>query len=82
MAIENYKTGIRANTICPTFVQTEHSRATVVDADKCGRVTSMIQLDRIAQLDDLMGAAVLLDFDASTMVAGSALNVDGGWTLA
>jgi len=45
-------------------------------------VTSRIALGRIGQVEDVMGAAVYLASDASSLVTGSALMVDGGWTAA
>jgi NAD(P)-dependent dehydrogenase (short-subunit alcohol dehydrogenase family) len=45
-------------------------------------VLSKIALGRIGQVEDLMGAVVYLASDASRLVTGSALMVDGGWTAA
>ena len=44
------------------------------------RVVSQIALGRVGQVEDLMGAIVYLASDASRLVTGSALMVDGGWT--
>jgi NAD(P)-dependent dehydrogenase (short-subunit alcohol dehydrogenase family) len=43
-------------------------------------VLSQIALGRVGQVEDLMGAVVYLASDASRLVTGSALMVDGGWT--
>ncbi len=45
-------------------------------------VTSKIALGRIGQVEDVMGAAIFLASDASALVTGSSLMVDGGWTAA
>ncbi len=44
------------------------------------RVLSQIVLGRLGQVEDVMGAVVYLASDASRLVTGSALMVDGGWT--
>ena len=44
------------------------------------QVLSQIALGRVGQVEDLMGAVVYLASDASRLVTGSALMVDGGWT--
>ena len=46
------------------------------------RVLSQIVLGRLGQVEDVMGAVVYLASDASRLVTGSALMVDGGWTAA
>ena len=52
------------------------------DDDFKSFVESKIALGRVGQVEDVMGAAVFLASDASSMVTGSALMVDGGWTAA
>jgi NAD(P)-dependent dehydrogenase (short-subunit alcohol dehydrogenase family) len=44
-------------------------------------VLQKIKLGRIGQVEDLMGAIVYLASDASSLVTGTHLLVDGGWTL-
>lgn len=80
MAIEWGRYGIRVNTICPTFVRTQLTEFTLADPAKMQWINSKIKLNRIAKVEDLMGAVVYLASDASAMVTGTHLLIDGGWT--
>ncbi len=80
MAIEWGKSGIRINTICPTFILTEFTRKVFDDPEKRAWVMGKIKLDRPGEVEDIMGAAVYLASDASAMVTGTSLLIDGGWT--
>ena len=74
--------GIRVNSICPTFIETEMTRPMLADAGFLDGVVSKIALGRVGRVDEIMGAVVFLASDASSLVTGSALMVDGGWTAA
>ena len=80
MAIELGTHGIRVNTLCPTFVETPMTRPFFQDAAFARDVGAKIKLGRVGQVEDLMGAILFLACDASAMMTGSALMVDGGWT--
>ena len=80
MAIEWGPRGIRVNTLCPTFIETPLTAATFADPERRAWIERMIPLGRVGQVEDVMGAAVFLASDASALVTGSALMVDGGWT--
>lgn len=82
MAWELGTHGIRVNTLCPTFIETAMTASMLQDKDFKSFVESKIALGRVGQVEDVMGAAVFLASDASSMVTGSALMVDGGWTAA
>jgi 2-deoxy-D-gluconate 3-dehydrogenase len=43
-------------------------------------IKSKIKLDRIGEIEDIMGAVVFLATDASALVTGTSILVDGGWT--
>ncbi|AMV48335.1 SDR family NAD(P)-dependent oxidoreductase [Paraburkholderia caribensis] len=74
--------GIRVNTLCPTFIETAFT------ADMFGApgfrewVTDRIALGRVGRVEEIMGAVVFLASDASALMTGSALMLDGGWTAA
>ena len=71
--------GIRVNSLCPTFIETPMTQPMLSEADFMEWVLSKIALGRVGQVEDVMGAAVFLASDASRLVTGSALLVDGGW---
>jgi len=80
MAVELGPKGIRVNTLCPTFIETPMTRPFLQDAAFRDSVVSKIKLGRLGQVQDLTGAIVFLASDASALMTGSALLVDGGWT--
>ena len=80
MALDLAPHNIRVNTICPTFIETPLTRPILADAAFKAHVMSMIRLGRLGQVEDLMGAVLFLASDASALMTGSALVVDGGWT--
>jgi NAD(P)-dependent dehydrogenase (short-subunit alcohol dehydrogenase family) len=80
MALDLAPFGIRANTIGPTFIETPLTRPFFEDRAVKDWVLSKIKLGRIGQVTDLMGPVVFLASDASALMTGSALLVDGGWT--
>lgn len=73
---------IRVNTVCPTFIETEMTASMFEDSTFREWVTSRIALGRIGKVEETMGAIVFLASDASSLVTGSALMLDGGWTAA
>ncbi len=82
MAWELGAQGVRVNTICPTFIETPMTAGMLADSEFRSFVTSKIALGRTGRVEDVMGAVVYLASDASALVTGSALMIDGGWTAA
>jgi NAD(P)-dependent dehydrogenase (short-subunit alcohol dehydrogenase family) len=80
MAIELAPHKIRVNTLGPTFVETPLTRPFFENEAFRKDVLSKIKLGRLGQVEDLTGAVVFLASDASALMTGSALVVDGGWT--
>ena len=80
MAIEWGPHQIRVNTICPTFVRTPLTQSTFDNAERKRWIEEKIKLGRICEVEDIMGAVVFLASEASAMITGTALMVDGGWT--
>lgn len=80
MAIEFGPLGIRVNTLSPTFIRTPLAEQTLSNPERLAWIESKIKLGRIGELSDIMGPAVFLASDASALVTGTSLLVDGGWT--
>jgi NAD(P)-dependent dehydrogenase (short-subunit alcohol dehydrogenase family) len=80
MAIEWGKLGIRINMICPTFIRTPLTEVTFADPDKVAWLLSKIKLGRAGEVSDIMGPVVYLASDASAMMTGTHMLIDGGWT--
>jgi NAD(P)-dependent dehydrogenase (short-subunit alcohol dehydrogenase family) len=72
--------GIRSNTIAPTFIETPLTKPYFEDPAFKANVLSKIKLGRIGQVEDLMGAIVFLASDASALMTGTSMVIDGGWT--
>ena len=80
MAIEFGPSKIRINTICPTFILTPLSQPTFDDPEKRAWVLDKIKLGRAGRVEDIMGAVVYLASNASDLVTGTSMMIDGGWT--
>ena len=80
MAIELGPSKIRVNTICPTFIKTALTENTLNDPIKKDWVLDKIKLNRFGEIEDVMGAVIYLASDVSTLVTGSSMMIDGGWT--
>jgi NAD(P)-dependent dehydrogenase (short-subunit alcohol dehydrogenase family) len=80
MAVELGKSGIRVNTLAPTFIETPLTAPFFVEGSFREFVLARIKLGRLGRLEDVMGAVVFLASDASALVTGTSLVVDGGWT--
>jgi NAD(P)-dependent dehydrogenase (short-subunit alcohol dehydrogenase family) len=79
-ALDLAAAGIRSNTIAPTFIETPMTRPFFEDAAFRASVEAKIKLGRIGQVEDLMGGVVYLASDASNLVTGTSIVIDGGWT--
>ncbi|HUI15624.1 MAG TPA: SDR family oxidoreductase [Xanthobacteraceae bacterium] len=80
MAIELAPHNIRVNSLGPTFLETPMTKPFFENKAFRDEVLSKIKLGRLGQLEELTGAIVFLASDASSLMTGSALMLDGGWT--
>ena len=80
MALDLAKNNIRVNTICPTFVETPMVKKFFQDKKFKKAMMNNIPLGRLATDSDIATAVVYLASNASSMITGSSLVIDGGWT--
>jgi NAD(P)-dependent dehydrogenase (short-subunit alcohol dehydrogenase family) len=80
LAIELAPHNIRVNSLGPTFLETPMTRPFFENKAFRDEVLAKIKLGRLGQLDEITGAIVFLASDASSLMTGSALVLDGGWT--
>ena len=80
MALDLAKYNIRVNTICPTFVVTPMTKKFLKDQKFKRDMLSNIPLGRFAEMSEISSAVVFLASDAASMITGTSLLVDGGWT--
>jgi len=80
MAIDLAKYNIRVNTVCPTFAVTPMTKKFLKSRKFKREMLNNIPLGRFAEMPEIASAAVFLASDAASMVTGTSLLVDGGWT--
>ena len=80
MSIDLAKYNIRVNTVCPTFVVTPMTSKFLKSKKFKREVLKNIPLGRFAELSDIATATVFLASNAASMITGTSLLIDGGWT--
>jgi NAD(P)-dependent dehydrogenase (short-subunit alcohol dehydrogenase family) len=80
MAIDLAKYNIRVNTVCPTFVVTPMTKNFLKNKKFKRDMLNSIPLGRFAEMPEISSAVVFLASDAASMITGTSLLVDGGWT--
>ena len=80
MAVELAPNNIRVNAIAPTFLETPMTASFLADPEFRNWVISRIPLGRIGRMDEVTGAIVFLASPAASLITGTSLAIDGGWT--
>ena len=80
MALELAESGIRVNTVAPTFVLTPMTKPMFEDREFSDFVMGMIPMKKLASAEEVANACVFLLSDLSSSTTGASLKVDGGWT--
>ena len=80
MSLDLAKYNIRVNTVCPTFVVTPMTKKFLKNKKFKRDTLNNIPLGRFAELSEIASSVVFLASDAASMITGTSLLVDGGWT--
>jgi NAD(P)-dependent dehydrogenase (short-subunit alcohol dehydrogenase family) len=71
---------IRVNSVAPTFIETPLTRPFFEEPRFREWVLNRIPLGRLGQLDEVTAAVAFLASPAASLITGTSLVVDGGWT--
>jgi NAD(P)-dependent dehydrogenase (short-subunit alcohol dehydrogenase family) len=80
LALEWGPRGVTVNAVAPTFIHTPGTAERLDDPEYLSGVVARIPVGHVGQIRDVAGAVVYLASDAGSLVNGSVLAVDGGWT--
>jgi len=80
MAVDLAKYNIRVNTVAPTFVVTPMTKKFLKNKKFKKETLSNIPLGRFAEMSEIASTVVFLASDAASMIHGTSILVDGGWT--
>jgi 2-deoxy-D-gluconate 3-dehydrogenase len=80
LAIEWAPHNIKVNAIAPTFIETPMTQPMFQDKSFRDYVLGNISLGRLGKPEDVVGAVIYLASEASDLVTGHVLLIDGGWT--
>ena len=80
MAIELAPYGIRVNTVAPTFVETPLTAKFFEEPTFRDWVLARLPMGRLLPAGDVAHAVCYLASDMATMITGTSLRLDGGWT--
>jgi NAD(P)-dependent dehydrogenase (short-subunit alcohol dehydrogenase family) len=81
MAVDLAKFNIRVNSVCPTFVATPRAKKYLANKKFNKYAVSNIPLGRIATESDVATAITYLSSNAASMITGTNIIIDGGWTV-
>jgi NAD(P)-dependent dehydrogenase (short-subunit alcohol dehydrogenase family) len=80
LALEWGPSGVTVNCVAPTFVRTPGTAERLDRPEFLADVLERIPVGRVGTTTDVAGAVIYLASDAASLVTGTVLVVDGGWT--
>jgi NAD(P)-dependent dehydrogenase (short-subunit alcohol dehydrogenase family) len=73
--------GVRVNAVAPTYIETEMTKAGRENAEWLPTWLEMTPMKRCGRPDEIASAVLFLASDASSLMTGSIVVVDGGYTI-
>ena len=80
MALDLAKYNIRVNSVCPNLVMTPRTKKYFADKKYNKYVKENTPIKKVVTVSDVATAVAFLASDASSMITGSSIVIDGGWT--
>ena len=80
MALDLAKYNIRVNSVCPNLVMTPRTKKYFADKKYNKYVKESTPINKVVTVSDVATAVAFLASDASSMITGSSIVIDGGWT--
>jgi NAD(P)-dependent dehydrogenase (short-subunit alcohol dehydrogenase family) len=80
LALEWSADGVTVNAVAPTFTYTPGTRERLDDPTFRAGVLARIPAGRVGTIEDIAGAVIYLASPAASLVTGTVLVIDGGWT--
>ena len=79
-AVEWGRYNITVNAVAPTFIKTPGTEQWLNDEEFRNEILSKVVLGRVGIPKDVTSAILFLSSEASSLITGTTLMIDGGWT--
>ncbi len=80
MSLDLAKYNIRVNSVCPNIVLTPRTKKYFADKNYNKYIKESTPIKKVVTVSDVATAVTFLASDAASMITGSSIIIDGGWT--
>ena len=80
MALDLAKNNIRVNSVCPNIVLTPRTKKHFIDKKYNKYVKESTPINKVVTISDVATSITFLASEASSMITGTSIIIDGGWT--